>query len=131
MKNPFGDSLSAEAISGIVSKASFDIHRALGVGWPVEIYREALAQELGSKGLDFQMLPDMPVLYKNKQVGVYQPDFLISNVFFEIRNEDKLSSSALLQGMARLKACKSKVGYIINFGASKVDIKKVVDNPLL
>jgi len=67
--------LLARKIIGLAMK----VHRALGCGFVESIYRGALAIELRSAQIEFEIHPVLPVFYKGEEVGVFQADLIIEN----------------------------------------------------
>ncbi len=56
------------------------VHTALGNGFQEVIYQRALAIEMTDDDLVFGKEYEMPVYYKNKQIGTRRVDFLVEDV---------------------------------------------------
>ena len=57
-----------------------NVHSELGNGFQEVIYQRALEFEMSSQGIDFSREHEMPVYYKNNQIGTRRVDFLIHGI---------------------------------------------------
>ena len=57
---------------------AMQVHSALGNGFQEVIYQRALAIEMVDEGISFNREYEMPVFYKNHQIGTRRVDFLES-----------------------------------------------------
>lgn len=69
----------------------------------------------------------MNVDYKNTIVGRKRVDFIIEEVMVEIKARSGFADSDFVQTLSYLKASNSKVGLLLNFGAKKLQIKRLVN----
>ena len=67
-------------ITSKIIKCSMTVHSELGNGFQEVIYQRALAIEMNLQGLDFSREHEMPVFYKNEQIGTRRVDFLVESV---------------------------------------------------
>jgi len=56
------------------------VHSELGNGFQEVIYQRALEFEMSSQGIDLSREQEMPVYYKNNQIGMRLVDFLIHGI---------------------------------------------------
>ena len=102
------------------------VHRALGNGFQEVIYQRALEIELADNGIAFSREHEMPVYYKNRQIGTRRVDFLIENVIsVELKAIVKLEDVHFAQAINYLEAYDLEVGLLINFGAQSLEIKRL------
>jgi GxxExxY protein len=102
------------------------VHSALGNGFQELIYQRALAIELAEKGLSFVREKNMPLFYKRRRVGTRRADFLVErNVLVETKATIKLEDVHLAQGLNYLVAYDLQVGLLLNFGATKLEFKRL------
>ena len=107
--------------------AAFEVHRELGWGFLEKVYENALAFELGRRGLRARTQVPIPVGYKGEPVGDYFADILVNGVVLcEIKAAEALTSAHQAQLLNYLKATTTKVGLLVNFGPKRVDIKRMV-----
>ncbi len=103
----------------------FNVYNELGFGHKESIYQKSLEIELEKSGLQFEKQKSLPVKYNNKRVGVYRPDFLVeNNVIIEIKSVPILPASHEKQLIYYLKGTGYKLGFIVNFGADRLDIRR-------
>ena len=78
------------------------------------------------QGLSFSREHEMPVYYKNKQIGTRRVDFLVENLIsVELKAIIQLEDVHLAQAINYLEAYDSEVGLLINFGAKSLQFKRV------
>ena len=105
------------------------IHRALGNGFQEVIYQRALEIELTDNGIAFSREHDMPVYYKNQQIGTRRVDFLIENVVsVELKAIIKLEDVHFAQAINYLEAYDLEVGLLINFGSKSLEFKRLLNS---
>jgi GxxExxY protein len=114
-------------VTARIIAAATEVHRALGPGFEEVIYQRALALELPAHDLDFSREVWMDVRYKGTQVGRKRVDFVIDEVMVEIKAKAVLEDVAFVQALSYLKASGYKVGLLINFGAGKLQIKRLAN----
>ena len=113
-------------VTGRIIAAAQEVHRTLGPGFEEVIYQRSMARELPLHGLDFARVVWMDVLYKGQKVGRKRVDFLIDEVMVEIKAKAELEPVDLVQALSYLRASGYKVGLLLNFGAVKLGIKRLV-----
>ena len=116
-------------MSGVTARiiaAAQEVHVALGPGFEEVIYQRALARDLPSHDLEFSREVWMNVHYKGEQVGRKRVDFIIEEVMVEIKAKSELDPEDPIQTLSYLKASGYKVGLLLNFGASKLQIKRFI-----
>jgi GxxExxY protein len=104
------------------------VHAALGNGFQEVIYQRAMAIEMADSDLTFSREHQMPVYYKNQQIGTRRVDFLIEEVVsLEMKATTNLEDAHLNQGINYLEAYELEVGLLINFGAKSLQYKRLVN----
>ena len=105
-----------------------EVHKILGNGFQEVIYQRALAIELGSAGIAFEREKEMPIFYKNEQIGARRVDFLIENdISVELKALTKLEDVHLAQAINYLEAYNIEIGLLINFGAKSLEFKRLIN----
>ena len=67
------------------------VHKALGNGFQEVIYQRALEIEMQLAGIDFYREYEMPVFYRETQIGTRRVDFLVENVLsVDIKSNNKI-----------------------------------------
>lgn len=104
------------------------VHSALGNGFQEVIYQRALAIEMAEQGIDFTREHEMPVFYKNQQIGTRRVDFLINGIIsVELKAIIQLQDVHLAQAINYLEAYDLEVGLLLNFGARSLEFKRVTN----
>lgn len=105
------------------------VHRALGNGFQEVIYQRALEIEMADNGIVFSREHEMPVYYKNQQIGTRRVDFLIEQVVsVELKAIIKLENVHFAQAINYLEAYDLEVGLLINFGSKSLEFKRLLNS---
>lgn len=105
---------------------AMEVHRQLGNGFQEVIYQRALEIELRNNGILFSREHEMPVYYKEQQIGLRRVDFLVENtVSVELKAIIDLQEVHLAQAINYLEAYDLEVGLLINFGAKSLQFKRL------
>jgi GxxExxY protein len=119
------------ALTGRIIAAAQEVHRVLGPGFEEVIYQRALAKELLAQGLDYAREVWIDVLYKGEKVGRKRVDFVIGDdsgdVMLETKAKAGLEDLDFVQVLSYLKASGYQVGLLINFGARRLEIKRLAN----
>ena len=117
-----------EDLSYKIRGACFTVYNNLGGGHKESIYQKALAIELENFGINFEKEKSLTVDYKNVNIGVYRPDFVINNeIIIELKAVDFMIKDYEIQLLNYLKSTKLSLGFLINFGPKKVEIRRRVN----
>ena len=104
---------------------AFKVHNELGFGFLESVYEKALSVELASAGIVHQLQAPIKVIYNDIVVGDFAADvFVEEKVILELKSVAQLSAAHEVQLVNYLTATKIDIGLLINFGPSKVDIKR-------
>jgi len=124
IKEEYKYSELTEKIIGCAMK----VHSALGNGFQEVIYQRALEIEMADEGIHFNREYEMPVYYKQIQIGTRRVDFLVEGVIsVELKALTKLEDVHLAQAINYLEAYDLEVGLLINFGARSLEFKRVTN----
>src|SRR5262245_10556389 len=101
--------------------AAIEVHRILGPGLLETIYEQALAVELGLRGLSFERQFEVDVVYKGQLLKGQRIDLLIEGqVVVEIKSVTNLPDVALAQVLSYLKATGLRRGLLMNFSCRRL-----------
>lgn len=104
------------------------VHSALGNGFQEVIYQRALEIEMTDSGINFRREFEMPVFYKQHQIGTRRVDFLVEEVVsVEIKALVALEDVHFAQAINYLEAYNIEVGLLINFGARSLQYKRLLN----
>mgnify|MGYP001590147971 CR=1 FL=1 len=116
-------------LSNKVIGLAIKVHKALGPGFVEKIYSKALAYELEKAKIKFTEEKIIKVKYENLLMGGHRLDFLIEDeIILEIKAVYEINHFHMAQMLSYLKATNKKLGLILNFSRSKLEIKRVAYN---
>lgn len=117
-------------LTGKIIAAAYAVHYELGPGYPEVIYQRALALELPLHDVAFSREVAMEIFYRGKKVGTKRVDFVVSDstgsVMVEIKAKSALEPVHFVQTLSYLKASGYEVGLLINFGAEKLEKRRLI-----
>ncbi|MEW6009199.1 MAG: GxxExxY protein [Candidatus Omnitrophota bacterium] len=106
----------------------YKVYNTLGPGHKEDIYQKALSIEFGNKGIGYIAKKKLIVEYEGERVGIYEPDFIIEDkIIIEIKSVLNIPKVFEKQLYYYLKSSGYKLGYLINFGADKIDIRRRIN----
>lgn len=108
--------------------ASFEVHKILGNGFQEVIYQRALVKEFSNWNLSFEREFEMPIFYKDEQIGTRRVDFLVDGVvLIELKAIIKLDDIHLNQALNYLEVYNLEIGMLINFGSKSLEYKRLIN----
>lgn len=115
-------------LTGKVIGCAMKVHSELGNGFQEVIYQRALEIEMFDSKLVFTREHEMPIYYKQQQIGTRRVDFLINDtVSVEIKAVTQLEDVHLAQAINYLEAYDLEIGLLINFGSKSLQYKRLVN----
>jgi len=114
--------------TGKIIGCSMEVHKILGNGFQEVIYQRALEKEMALQGLSFAREFEMPIFYKEEQIGTRRVDFLVEEVIsVELKALVNLEDVHLAQAINYLEAYNLEIGLLINFGAKSLEFKRLIN----
>lgn len=108
------------------------VHSTLGNGFQEVIYQRALAIEMKYDGLEFQREMEMPIFYREVQIGTRRVDFFVENcVMVELKAMEKIEDVHKAQAINYLEVYNIADGLLINFGGLSLDFKRLYNKNLV
>lgn len=106
--------------------AVFTVYKTLGPYHKESVYANALAEELEKRKIPFTREKSINVIYENKKVGIYRPDFLVDDkVVIELKAAEFLPRNDEKQLSYYLGGTPYRLGFLVNFGSRNgVDIRR-------
>ena len=124
------DKLLYEKLTYKVRGCIFNVYNQLGFGHKENVYSRALAIELSKNKISFAQEHPLDVIYDGQKIGVYRPDFIVDGkILLEIKAVPFLSKDGEVQLVYYLKGTNFKLGLLVNFGSSKLIIKRRIWTP--
>lgn len=112
----------------LIRGACFEVHKELGPGLFESVYEAALIFELKSLGLAVDSQIDLPVLYKNNELGLgFRIDILVEDkIILELKSVESLKNVHKKQLLTYLGLAEKKIGYLVNFNAEILKDKESI-----
>jgi GxxExxY protein len=115
-------------LTGKIIGCAMEVHKILGNGFPEVIYQRALQEEMVLRELPFNREFEMPIFYKNKEIGYRRVDFLVENqIAVELKALSKLEDNHLAQAINYLEAYNLEIGLLINFGSKSLEFRRIIN----
>lgn len=107
----------------VIREAAYEVRLNLAAGYLESVYRNALIQELGLRGLPCDKEVPIPVLYKGHVVGNFRADILVDkSVILELKATRDVGIIHETQLVNYLVATGIDHGFLINYGGDKFRI---------
>lgn len=104
------------------------VHATLGNGFQEVIYQRAMEIELAHNGFIFEREKEMPISYREEQIGTRRVDFFVENeIMVELKAIILLEDVHLAQAINYLEAYNMKTGLLINFGSQSLTFKRLMN----
>jgi GxxExxY protein len=113
--------------TGAIIGCALEVHRTLGPGFREIVYQRALAMELQAAGLEFEREVKVPIMYKGHQIDTRRADFVVEDVMVEIKAVSHAAPEDYVQALNYVVASGFRLGLLLNFGASRLQGKRLVN----
>lgn len=113
-----------------IRRAIFNVYNELGFGHKEGVYQKALVKEFEELNISYQEEVGLDVKYKGDIVGKYRPDFAIEDkIIVELKSVEFMPKSYEDQLIHYLKTTGFSLGLLVNFGSSRLYIKRLIWTP--
>jgi GxxExxY protein len=110
-----------------IVQAAYVVFNALGPGFPENFYEEAMAIELPQRGHKIERQKQIKVFFKEKQIGLHVLDLIVDEkIILELKAVAEILPVHKQQALSYLKATGLPLALIINFGAHRLQVERVV-----
>lgn len=118
-----------DEITRKVIGSSYTVSNVLGCGFLEKVYENALTHELRKSGLTVATQEELRVYYDGVLVGAYVADLVVEGcVLVELKAVKAFDEIHMAQCMNYLKATGFEVCLLLNFGAPRVEVRRIVRN---
>jgi GxxExxY protein len=115
-------------LTGKIIKCAMTVHSDLGNGFQEVIYQRALEIEMRLAGISFNREFEMPIFYREEQIGTRRVDFLVEGIIsVELKAITKLEDVHFAQAINYLEAYNLEIGLLINFGETSLNFKRLTN----
>ena len=121
--------MSNRRLSERVLKCGHAVSHGLGAGFLEKVYENALCVEFAQAGISYRRQQPFTIRYREQVVGDYVADIVVENrLLIELKALTALNKEHEAQVMNYLKASGLSVGLLLNFGVTKLGIRRIVWN---
>ena len=105
-----------------------EVHNELGPGLLEIVYKEALEYEFAERDILYEREKPFPVKYKTIILKrKFHADFTVYNkIILEIKAKETFSNEDIAQAINYLKVSGYQLALLVNFGKSKLEVKRIV-----
>lgn len=122
------DQLKHDEITRRIIGCAMKVHAVLGNGFQEVIYQRALELEMAFEGLVFEREKEMPIYYREEEIGTRRVDFFVEGlIMVELKAIIELEPVHLAQGINYLEAYNMEIGLLINFGSKSLMFKRLLN----
>ena len=116
-----------EKVTETVIGCAYRVYNKMGFGFLESVYEKCLLIELRNAGLAAEAQKPITVYYEGEIVGEFVADIVVNNaVIIEMKSVRRIIKAHEVQLVNYLVATGKPVGLILNFGETKVEIKRKV-----
>ncbi len=110
----------------IIGRA-YRVYNKLGFGFLESVYEKCLMIELRKEGIQAESQAAIVVRYDDEVVGEFVADIVVEGtIIVELKSVRRMALSHEIQLVNYLVATGKDVGLLLNFGQSKVEVKRKV-----
>ena len=114
-------------ITETIIGCAYRVYNKMGFGFLESVYEKCLLIELRKAGLDAESQKPITVYYEDEIVGEFVADIIVNNtIILELKSVRRIIEAHEVQLVNYLVATGKPVGLILNFGETKVEIKRKV-----
>jgi len=119
--------LALNQITERILGCAYAVQNELGSGFLEKVYENALAHECRKTGLLVEQQVPIPVHYGGILVGDFFADLVVEgSVIVELKAVKALDKAHAAQCLNYLKATGKQVCLLLNFGTSRVEVRRLV-----
>lgn len=112
-------------LSYALQGAFYEVYNLLGPGFREETYRQALMQELRLRDIPFEAEKYYDIPYKSGLADRYRADFVVDGkIIVELKAVVAMPPHFEAYLMSYLRASKLRLGYLVNFGAARLQVER-------
>lgn len=122
------DDLVYPELSYKITGILFEVFKDIGPGFKEKHYQRAVAIALKDGGFNLQEQVPVPLMFREKKIGINFLDFLIDGkIILELKRGDSFSGQSMDQVNQYLKATKIKLALLAAFTSKGVKVKRLVN----
>lgn len=109
--------------------ACMKVHSSMGAGFLEAVYQEALKEEFKKQEIPFEEQKKLSLFYESLRLKkFYRADFYcFDKIIVELKAVDYLNNNMRNQLTNYLKATKTKLGILVNFGKRSLEYHRILN----
>ena len=116
-----------EDVTETIIGCAYRVYNRMGFGFLESVYEKCMLIELRKKGLDVESQKPITVYYENEIVGEFVADIIVNDtIILELKSVRRIVNAHEVQLVNYLVATGKPVGLLLNFGESKVEVKRKI-----
>ncbi len=128
MINMINEQYKYSELTSKIIGCAMTVHKALGNGFQEVIYQRALEIEMRMESISFSREHEMPIFYREAQIGKRRVDFLVEGIIsLELKAMTKLEDVHFAQAINYLEAYNLEIGLLVNFGEVSLNFKRLTN----
>jgi GxxExxY protein len=122
------DDIVEKDLSYSIVKAAYEVFNGLGPGFDEKIYEEAMLVVLKKYGHVTEQQKRVDVFFQDVNLGFHKLDLVVNGrVILELKAVSEIATFHKQQAMSYLKASGLPLALVINFGAGRLQVVRVVN----
>lgn len=122
------DDIIEKDLSYLIVKAAYEVFNGLGPGFDEKIYEEAMIVVLKKYGYVPEQQKRVDVFFQNVNLGFHKLDLVVDErVILELKAVSEIVAIHKQQALSYLKATGLQLALVINFGAGRLQVARVVN----
>ena len=114
-------------VTETVIGCAYRVYNKMGFGFLESVYEKCLLIELHKAGMDAEAQKPITVYYDDEIVGEFVADIIVNDtIILELKSVRRVVKAHEVQLVNYLVATGKPIGLILNFGESKVEVKRKV-----
>jgi GxxExxY protein len=111
-----------------IVKAAYEVFNGLGPGFTEDIYEEAMVLVLKKYNHDVEQQKRVKVYFQGHEVGLHKVDLIVDGrVILELKAVAEIAPVHQQQALSYLKATGLQLAMVINFGANRLQVARIVN----
>jgi len=121
--------MNHEELTEKIIGAAFKVYNTMGGGFLESVYEQCMLIELQKAGLTVETQRAIDVYYEDALVGEFVADLLVEDtVIVELKAVRQIATAHEIQLVNYLAATGKDIGLILNFGPTKVEVRRKLRN---
>ena len=111
-----------------IVQAAYEVFNGLGPGFGEDIYEEAMVIVLKKYSHEVEQQKRVKIYFQGHEIGLHKIDLIVDRrVILELKATAEIAQVYKQQALSYLKATGLQIALVINFGAHRLQVARVVN----